>query len=88
MNRLIRAFSASALLYPCSYGRQLGGPGPPGGGGARRCRPVVGQLARIEAVTQKYDDGLVPGAVMLVARRGKVAWVAMHGQSRRAATIR
>jgi CubicO group peptidase (beta-lactamase class C family) len=33
------------------------------------------QLARIEAVTQKHiDAGLVPGAVMLVARRGKIAW--------------
>ena len=24
---------------------------------------------------QNIDDGLMPGAVMLVARRGKVAWV-------------
>src|SRR5664279_5732607 len=34
-----------------------------------------GQLARIKAVTQKHiDSGVVPGAVMLVARRGKIAW--------------
>jgi len=33
------------------------------------------QLARIEAVTRKHvEDGLVPGAVMLVARKGKIAW--------------
>ncbi len=39
------------------------------------------QLKRLEAVTQKHiDDGLVPGAVMLVARRGKVAWSATLGK--------
>ena len=44
------------------------------------------QLARIEAVTQKYvDSGLVPGAVMLVARRGKIAWTRTMGFRDRAA---
>jgi len=39
------------------------------------------QLKRIEAVTKKQiDDGLLPGAVMLVARRGKVAWVSVQGR--------
>ena len=39
------------------------------------------QLKRIEAATQKHvDEGLVPGAVMLVARRGKVAWVSTLGK--------
>ncbi len=39
------------------------------------------QLKRLEAATQKHvDDGLVPGAVMLVARRGKVAWVSTLGK--------
>jgi CubicO group peptidase (beta-lactamase class C family) len=38
------------------------------------------QLARIEAVTQKHiDGGVVPGAVMLVARRGKIAWYKTMG---------
>lgn len=38
------------------------------------------QLARIEAVTQKHiETGLVPGAVMLVARRGKIAWYKTMG---------
>jgi CubicO group peptidase (beta-lactamase class C family) len=39
------------------------------------------QLKRLEEVTQKHvDAGLVPGAVMLVARRGKVAWVSTLGK--------
>ncbi|MDB5575157.1 MAG: hypothetical protein JWR80_333 [Bradyrhizobium sp.] len=38
------------------------------------------QLARIEAVTQKHiEAGVVPGAVMLVARRGKIAWYKTMG---------
>jgi CubicO group peptidase (beta-lactamase class C family) len=44
------------------------------------------QLARIEAVTQKHiDRGVVPGAVMLVARRGKIAWYKSMGYRDRAA---
>jgi CubicO group peptidase (beta-lactamase class C family) len=44
------------------------------------------QLARIEAVTQRHvDTGLVPGAVMLVARRGKIAWTRTLGFRDRAA---
>jgi len=39
------------------------------------------QLRKIEEVTKKnIDDGLIPGAVMLVARRGKVAWVSVQGK--------
>jgi CubicO group peptidase (beta-lactamase class C family) len=39
------------------------------------------QLARLEAVTrQNINDGLMPGAVMLVARRGKIAWVSVQGR--------
>ena len=39
------------------------------------------QLRHIEEVTQKHvESGLVPGAVMLVARRGKVAWSATLGK--------
>ena len=39
------------------------------------------QLKRLEAATKKnIDDGLMPGAVMLVARRGKVAWVSVQGK--------
>jgi CubicO group peptidase (beta-lactamase class C family) len=39
------------------------------------------QLKRLEDVTRQHvESGLVPGAVMLVARRGKVAWVSVQGQ--------
>jgi CubicO group peptidase (beta-lactamase class C family) len=39
------------------------------------------QFKRIEAVTKKHiDDGLMPGAVMLVARRGKIAWLSVQGR--------
>jgi CubicO group peptidase (beta-lactamase class C family) len=39
------------------------------------------QLKRLEEATQKHvDSGLVPGAVMLVARRGKIAWVSTLGK--------
>lgn len=39
------------------------------------------QLKRLEAVTRQHiDSGLVPGAVMLVARRGKVAWLSVQGK--------
>ncbi len=39
------------------------------------------QLKKLEAVTkQQIDDGLVPGAVMLVARRGKIAWLSVQGK--------
>src|SRR5258708_35112750 len=39
------------------------------------------QLKRLEDVTQKHvDEGLVPGAVMVVARRGKIAWVSTLGK--------
>jgi CubicO group peptidase (beta-lactamase class C family) len=39
------------------------------------------QLKRIEETTAKnIDEGLIPGAVMLVARHGKVAWVSVQGK--------
>ena len=39
------------------------------------------QLKKIEEATrQNIDQGLIPGAVMLVARRGKVAWVSVQGK--------
>ncbi|HEX2887960.1 serine hydrolase domain-containing protein [Vineibacter terrae] len=44
------------------------------------------QLARLEAVTREHiDSGLVPGAVMLVVRQGKVAWFKTLGYRDRAA---
>ena len=44
------------------------------------------QLARVEAVTRQHiEAGLVPGAVMLVARQGKVAWSQTMGYRDRGA---
>jgi CubicO group peptidase (beta-lactamase class C family) len=40
-----------------------------------------GQLKKIEEATAKnIDEGLIPGAVMLVARHGKVVWVSVQGK--------
>src|SRR5436189_1768340 len=39
------------------------------------------QLKRPEEVTRQHiESGLVPGAVMLVARRGKIAWLNVQGK--------
>jgi CubicO group peptidase (beta-lactamase class C family) len=39
------------------------------------------QLKKLEEATAKnIDEGIIPGAVMLVARRGKVAWVSVQGK--------
>src|SRR5476649_1462133 len=39
------------------------------------------QLKKLEMETIRHiDEGLMPGAVMLVARRGKVAWVSVQGK--------
>jgi len=39
------------------------------------------QLKRIEAATKQHiDEGLMPGAVMLVARHGKLAWLSVQGK--------
>jgi CubicO group peptidase (beta-lactamase class C family) len=39
------------------------------------------QLKRLEDVTRAHvESGLVPGAVMVVARRGKIAWVSTLGK--------
>src|SRR5258707_1126078 len=47
------------------------------------------QLKRIEEVTQKHiEAGLVPGAVMLVARHGKIAWTSVLGDRDRNANAR
>src|SRR5262249_37944113 len=39
------------------------------------------RLKKIEEATAKnIDEGIIPGAVMLVARRGKVVWVSVQGK--------
>ena len=79
MNRLIRAFGASALFlalfFLATTVSSWADPILPVAAAPEDVGLSSSQLARIEALTQKYvDSGLVPGAVMLVARRGKVAW--------------
>ena len=75
MNRLIRAFSASALFILAATAGSSADPVLPVAAAPEDVGLSSSQLARIEAVTRKYvDSGLVPGAVMLVARRGKIAW--------------
>ena len=86
MNRLIRACSASALFFLAATVSGWADPILPVAAAPEDVGLSSTQLARIEAVTQKYvDSGLVPGAVMLVARRGKVAWTRTLGFRDRAA---
>jgi CubicO group peptidase (beta-lactamase class C family) len=44
------------------------------------------QLGRLEDITRTHiQEGIVPGAVMLVARRGKIAWASVLGHRDKAA---
>ena len=86
MNRLIRAFGVAALFFLAATASSRAESVLPVAAAPEDVGLSSAQLARIEAVTQKYvDSGLVPGAVMLVARRGKVAWTRTVGFRDRAA---
>jgi CubicO group peptidase (beta-lactamase class C family) len=86
MNRLIRAFGVAALFFLAATASGRSEPVLPVAAAPEDVGLSSAQLARIEAMTQKYvDSGLVPGAVMLVARRGKVAWARTIGFRDRAA---
>ena len=95
MNRLMRAIrtlgvlgvlGAVALFAFASTGSTLADPLLPVAAAPEDVGLSSAQLARIEATTQKYvESGLVPGAVMLVARRGKIAWTRTMGFRDRAA---
>jgi CubicO group peptidase (beta-lactamase class C family) len=86
MNRLIRALGASALFVVAATVGSWADPVLPVAAAPEDVGLSSSQLARIEATTQKYvDSGLVPGAVMLVARRGKIAWTRTMGFRDRAA---
>lgn len=68
----------STLVALATAGRAAGG--MPRAGSPEEVGLSSAQLARIEAVTQEHmNAGLVPGAVMLVARKGKVAWYKTMG---------
>jgi len=86
MNRLIRACGASALFVLAATGNSWADPVLPMAVTPEDVGLSSSQLARIEAVTRKHvETGLVPGAVMLVARRGKIAWQKTLGFRDRAA---
>src|ERR1700694_3525356 len=85
MNRSGRVFGALALLAATAV-NAFADPVLPAAANPEEVGLSSSQLARIEAVTQKHiDAGLVPGAVMLVARRGKIAWYKSMGFRDRAA---
>jgi CubicO group peptidase (beta-lactamase class C family) len=86
MNGLTRALCASALFAFASVGTGWADPVLPLADKPEDVGLSSTQLARIEAVTQKHiESGTVPGAVMLVARRGKIAWYKTLGFRDRAA---
>jgi CubicO group peptidase (beta-lactamase class C family) len=86
MNGLIRALCAATLFICASVASLRADPVLPLAGAPEDVGLSSSQLARIEAVTLKYvESGTVPGAVMLVARRGKIAWYKTMGFRDRAA---
>lgn len=86
MTRLVRALCVSAVLACSATGIASAEPVLPFAAAPEDVGLSSAQLARIEAATQKYvESGMVPGAVMLVARRGKIAWYKTVGFRDRAA---
>ncbi|MDP1837629.1 MAG: serine hydrolase domain-containing protein, partial [Reyranella sp.] len=80
MNGLRPALSAFVLLAFVTTAHAEG-PALPRAATPEEVGLSSAQLKRLEEVTQKHvDSGLVPGAVMLVARRGKIAWQATLGK--------
>jgi CubicO group peptidase (beta-lactamase class C family) len=86
MIRICGAFGVLALLALATAGTSRAEPVLPVAAAPEDVGLSSSQLARIEAVTQQHiETGLVPGAVMLVARRGKIAWRKTMGFRNRAA---
>jgi CubicO group peptidase (beta-lactamase class C family) len=86
MNGLIRAVGASVLFAFAAVASASADTVLPVAASPEEVGLSSSQLARIEAATQKQvESGMVPGAVMLVARRGKVAWHRTLGFRDRAA---
>ena len=84
--RLVRTLCVSALVACASAGLGSAEPVLPFAVAPEAVGLSSSQLARIEAVTQKHvESGVVPGAVMMVARRGKIAWYKITGFRDRAA---
>jgi CubicO group peptidase (beta-lactamase class C family) len=81
MNTLSRRFAIVLLSLAVVPGALHAETPAPMAGKPEEVALSSAQLKRIEAATkQNIDDGLMPGAVMLVARHGKVAWVSVQGK--------
>src|SRR6185503_13065528 len=79
MSKFIRTFAVLALV--CAAGLARAETPVPMAASPEEVGLSSVQLKRLEEVTKKQiDDGLVPGAVMLVARRGKIAWLSVQGK--------
>ena len=79
MKKMLLAAGLAALAF--STAAHAEGPALPRAATPEEVGLSSAQLKRLEEVTQKHvDSGLVPGAVMLVARRGKIAWQATLGK--------
>jgi CubicO group peptidase (beta-lactamase class C family) len=86
MIRRIRGLCALLLLAFVTAGTGRAEPVLPTAATPEEVGLSSAQLARIEAVTQRHiEAGLVPGAVILVGRRGKIAWTKTMGFRDRAA---
>ena len=82
MNNLSRRFAIALLSCAAAMPAALHAETPaPMAGKPEDVGLSSAQLKRLEAATkQNIDDGLMPGAVMLVARHGKVAWISVQGK--------
>jgi CubicO group peptidase (beta-lactamase class C family) len=81
MNVLKRSLVVLALASAAATAHAEAPPAVPMAGSPEEVGLSSAQLKKIEAATKKnIDDGLIPGAVMLVARRGKLAWVSAQGK--------
>ena len=70
--QILRLFAIIAALYAAPA---LAEPPLPMADTAEEVGLSSTQLALVETVTQRHiENGLLPGAAMLVARRGKIAW--------------
>lgn len=79
MKKMLLAAGLAALAFATAAHAE--GPALPRAATPEEVGLSSAQLKRLEEVTQKHvDSGLVPGAVMLVARRGKIAWQATLGK--------
>ena len=77
----MRRFAFSALAFVCAAGLAHAETPVPMASSPEEVGLSSVQLKRLEEATRQHiESGLVPGAVMLVARRGKIAWLNVQGK--------